>query len=670
MIDDNYAPQSTSCNGTTTVFTGSWTPIAASYFKLELELISTGVRTAQTQGVDYTLAFTDAGYTATMTTAPSALYNVIRYREVAVEQDVAYKTSSGFQGAVIENSFDLVTAAIQDVNDAVSRSIKFPIGSPTSDVTIAEPEAGKVLIWNNDEDALINGDLADASLVQVTPSITSNLTINVPADYATPLAAMNYLMDYFISPDVTVTISVASGSYTHAAPLPAHPQGSQITISGATLTFPVASDFVITGSDSGARATDNAAHLVMLKAKFATEIYCNNCMAIDSTDGYTVPTLRNLLFWTDNTSSLGVQIYHSLTYWNNVSFHGWGGIGIALVNCGHIRADGLTISGMGDDAVQFSDAAELKSIGTFISASNAISGAFGKRGGIAEIAGAVCKGNGGDGLLVQDDAICEAPNAVLTGNAANGGATGLGGVLNVVSATISSNGDYGLLAENAGLIIATSAVVSSNGDGGFLAEGVGKIVAGSSQSNDNTGAGYLARELGEIFCENSSADGNTSHNYFAQNGGRVSASNSDSVDAGSSGFRSEGLGSLIDCRSGSATTSAANGLYSVFGGVINATSFSTTNNTGAGVRVDEGSRAGHVHFQSGTCTGNGSRGLYVVNGGSIDAENATINTNTGNEAQVDNAGNIRVTGTGLVSGDTNLTIDTPAGTGSQALIWE
>lgn len=157
-IADNYQPNSTQGNGVTTVFTGNWTPISASFFKCDLELISTGARTPQVQGVNYTLTFDDSGYSITMTSAPSNLYNVIRYRETEQDQDVNYTTSQGFQGNVTENSFDKLTAIVQEQQDAIDRSLKFAIASPTSGIILPEPEADAFLAWNSAGTALENVD--------------------------------------------------------------------------------------------------------------------------------------------------------------------------------------------------------------------------------------------------------------------------------------------------------------------------------------------------------------------------------------------------------------------------------------------------------------------------------------------------------------------------------
>lgn len=146
-ISDNYAPNKSVGNGVTTVFTGNWKVLNASYFRLALENIATGVQTLQTQGLDYTLTFNDSGYVATMAVAPSSAFNVIRYRSIDLTQTDPYRTSKGFQGKVIEDSLDKLTGISQDQQDAIDRSLTFAIGS-TSSTTLPEPQDGYVLGWN------------------------------------------------------------------------------------------------------------------------------------------------------------------------------------------------------------------------------------------------------------------------------------------------------------------------------------------------------------------------------------------------------------------------------------------------------------------------------------------------------------------------------------------
>lgn len=138
-INDNYAPDVSVGNGVSTVFTGSWKVINASYFRCALRLISTGAEILQNQGSDYTLSFDDNGYIVTFVTPPSALYQVVRYREVEIDQQNPYRTAKGFQGAVIENSFDKLTAIAQDLDRQIENCLKFPLAE--TDVIATLPSA-------------------------------------------------------------------------------------------------------------------------------------------------------------------------------------------------------------------------------------------------------------------------------------------------------------------------------------------------------------------------------------------------------------------------------------------------------------------------------------------------------------------------------------------------
>src|SRR4051812_4385215 len=118
-ITDNYAPDKSSGNAVTTAFSGNWNVLSADYFRLYWEDKTTGVQTLKTLGTHYTLAFTASGYTATHTggnTPPSTVW-VVRAREITKDQSVPFKTASGWQGSVVENALDKITAMDQEVQD-------------------------------------------------------------------------------------------------------------------------------------------------------------------------------------------------------------------------------------------------------------------------------------------------------------------------------------------------------------------------------------------------------------------------------------------------------------------------------------------------------------------------------------------------------------------------
>ena len=157
-ISDNYTPDKSIGDGSTTDFSGSWSVLSASYFRLYLETIATGAQDLQELDVDYTLSFDDDGYVATMVVPPTSSYNVIRARDVAQEQNVPYKTSKGFQGIVQEGSFDKLTAMDQDQQDQINRSLTFPIGS-TAVGSIPEPVDDKPIGWDGVSGSVKNGSM-------------------------------------------------------------------------------------------------------------------------------------------------------------------------------------------------------------------------------------------------------------------------------------------------------------------------------------------------------------------------------------------------------------------------------------------------------------------------------------------------------------------------------
>jgi len=160
-ITDNYAPDKTIGNGVTTAFSGNWNVINEDYFRVYLESVATGVQTLVSTS-DYSLTFDADGYIVTMNTAPSSSFYLIRARDVALDQTSPYRTSKGFQGEVVENSFDKLTAIAQDLNDIFDRTPQLPLGS-TSTLSLAEPTgaAGKYLIVNDDEDGFDYAVIAD-----------------------------------------------------------------------------------------------------------------------------------------------------------------------------------------------------------------------------------------------------------------------------------------------------------------------------------------------------------------------------------------------------------------------------------------------------------------------------------------------------------------------------
>lgn len=131
MISDNYVPIHQIGNGVTTMFSASWAMISNTYARVYLEDAATGVQTLLTEGVaanQYQITINSSGFIVTYNTAPTASQYAVIGREVTQDQSTPYTTSQGFQGKVEENSFDKLTAMIQDTSNGLSRAIIAPLG--------------------------------------------------------------------------------------------------------------------------------------------------------------------------------------------------------------------------------------------------------------------------------------------------------------------------------------------------------------------------------------------------------------------------------------------------------------------------------------------------------------------------------------------------------------
>lgn len=192
-ISDNYVPLKQIGNGVTTQFSALWQILSAAYIRVYLEDVLTGVQTLVTQGggpTQYTVTFNSSGFVVTFNTAPTSAYYVVIGRQVALDQGVPYRTSSGFQGFVTEGSFDKLTAMVQDQSDQIDRALKFPLGS-TANGALPVPLMGYALVWGDNLGTLVNGpsvgDIAGAAAAAATAvaaAATAQATVPIAASAA------------------------------------------------------------------------------------------------------------------------------------------------------------------------------------------------------------------------------------------------------------------------------------------------------------------------------------------------------------------------------------------------------------------------------------------------------------------------------------------------------
>lgn len=173
-------------NGSQTAFTFAFKIFAKTDLDVYKVVTATGVATLQTVDVDYTVVINTVteGGTVTFTVAPTAAQTSLITRVMDYTQPTVIPTESNFPEKSVENELDrgrMVDIQLKEITD---RCVKLPLSSSLSDVLLPTPEAGKLLAWNDDEDALENVDNAGptgptgptGSIEDLTPTPSSDLT--------------------------------------------------------------------------------------------------------------------------------------------------------------------------------------------------------------------------------------------------------------------------------------------------------------------------------------------------------------------------------------------------------------------------------------------------------------------------------------------------------------
>jgi len=280
-ISDNYSPDISYGNGVTTVFTGTWKVLNEDYFNCKLRNVSTGAEELLSNGSDYTLTFDDSGYQVTLTSAPSNEYQVIRYRSVSMDQSSPYKTSKGFQGAVIENSFDKITAIAQDMQDTVSRSLVRDIASNECDIS------GAVL--HNVGAAIYNNDAVTKGYVDELAIIAGNVPSPAIGDVGSVLEATGEGLFDWVAPTVpeialTDIADIAAGTMLVRLPGSGNgpPVAATMTAAGYSLMDDADAAAQRTTLGLGSVATQNAnAAAITVNNGASYGLYNNSVVAID-----------------------------------------------------------------------------------------------------------------------------------------------------------------------------------------------------------------------------------------------------------------------------------------------------------------------------------------------------------------------------------------------------
>lgn len=87
------------------------------------------------------------------------IITIIRNLELKRTSD--FQENGTFRAKVINHELDYQVASLQQLDEKISRTIIFPPYAPTKlDISLPMPESGKAIIWNDNEDGLVNSELS------------------------------------------------------------------------------------------------------------------------------------------------------------------------------------------------------------------------------------------------------------------------------------------------------------------------------------------------------------------------------------------------------------------------------------------------------------------------------------------------------------------------------
>lgn len=441
--------------------------------------------------------------------------------------------------------------------------------------------------------------------------IDSNRTYNVPADFATPLDAENYLRGYTITDGVSVTVNIAAGTYAHSTYMKGHPQGDQIYYVGAGYNSgaPVSGDFTITGNTLASVAADKTVNVNMLKAAYKVKINCTDT-CLRPWRGDMINMTDVLLVGSNNGNGIDVR-YGSTAAISGVSAVAFGH-GIALYGSGYITSSNNSavsnclvgnvyngvIAGAGGSASFYTN--------NFIAVNNG--------DGVTYGTGGVFAYNGG---------VLNCTNGYVCGNKGSGITAASGGSLSVGSATVEYNTGNGVYGFQHGVLVCVSSTVRLNAGHGLSAQSGSEISASGTVANSNTLNGVSVGD-GSFVDINAGQTNNNTSNGIGVNNGSVNASGTAVKSNGAAGISF--TGGYVDAVSADIQNNTTGGVIGTAGGIINANGATISNNAATGVSLTM-STANLTGASIRTNTGHG------VNANSVSTVNvigATIQANTGN----------------------------------------
>jgi hypothetical protein len=398
-VSSTTSKVSFSGNGSTTAFAVSFYFLANSDLKVTLRKAD-GTEVVKTLATDYTVtgAGVTSGGTVTMGTAPASGETLVIQRNVPFTQLVDYQPNDPFPANTHEQALDKLTMEVQQLNEAVSRSIKVSttntITSPEFTVDAAT-RANKVLSFDGSGELAVTqelgtykGNWATGTTYAVRSIIkdTSNNNIYIcvtahTASGAQPISTNTDSAKWALLVDAasatssasaaSSSASAASTSASNAATSASNASSSASSASTSASTATTQASNASTSASNASTSATNAANSATAAANSATTAAAAAAaglyrQVLDKTANYTVLAADQGTLFRMNTGSGALTVtlpqISTVTDGFKVSVVKWTGDanGVTINRAGSDTINGATSSTIGSQYSQTTFVADFE----------------------------------------------------------------------------------------------------------------------------------------------------------------------------------------------------------------------------------------------------------------------------------------------------------------------
>jgi len=153
---------------------------------IEVVLSKKGKECIQTISTHYQVSGAGApnGGVLTMNSAPATGETLVIRRNPTLVQEVDYVENDAFPAATHEAALDKLTMICQALSERLDRTITFRVSSAVTGVEVPDPEAGRILTWNDSGDNLVNKGAGEMGTILLPLSVSEGGTGAENADAA------------------------------------------------------------------------------------------------------------------------------------------------------------------------------------------------------------------------------------------------------------------------------------------------------------------------------------------------------------------------------------------------------------------------------------------------------------------------------------------------------